>query len=343
MKVLVYSLKDFEHSFLEKANTFHLQVDFTDQALSASTVGMASGYDAVCIFTHDDAGKEVLQLLHKAGVKYIATRAAGYDNINIDEAAALGVRVANVPAYSPYSVAEHATGLIMALNRKLVRADRNVHNHNFAISGLVGSDLHGKTAGIIGTGTIGKVMARILHGFGCRLLGFDQNEDQELTDQYNLRYTSLNTICRDADIITIHLCLTNQTRHLINRPVLNSMKPGVILVNTARGAIIDTAALIESLRENRIGAAGLDVYENEKGIFFRDLSAKKVHDPLLLELLSFPNVLITPHQAFATNEALQNISETTFRNLHCWETGGSPDNELWRQPLPDGFTMADIL
>ena len=343
MKVLIYSLKDFERNFLEKANSYSFQVDYTEKALSSSTAGMASGYDAVSIFTHDDACTKVLQTLHAEGVKYIAIRAAGYDNVNVGKASALGIRVANVPAYSPYSVAEHAISMILALNRKLIRADRQVHTHNFTVSDLIGFDLNGKTAGIIGTGKIGKVMARILHGFGCHLLGFDLNEDQNLVEQYNMRYTNLKSLCKESDIISIHLCLTDQTRHLVNRSVLNCMKKDVILVNTARGPIIDTSALIESLQEKRIGAAGLDVYENEKGIFFQDHSEKKIHDPLLLKLLEFPNVLLTPHQAFATIEALQNIAETTFRNLYCWDTGGRPENELGQFQVPDTCTMAEIL
>ena len=343
MKLLLYSVKDFERDFLDKANTFNFHVDYTDKALSSSTAAMASGYDAVSIFTHDDACKKVVQALHSRGVKYIAIRAAGYDNVDIDKANALGIRVANVPAYSPYAVAEHAVSMILALNRKLIRADRNVHDHNFTVSDLIGFDLNGKTAGIIGTGNIGKVAARILHGFGCRLLGFDLNEDQELVEKYQMRYTYLKSLCKESDIITIHLCLTNQTRHLINASVLNCMKKDVILVNTARGSIIDTAALIESLQEKRIGAAGLDVYENEKDIFFRDHSDKKINDPLLLKLMDFPNVLVTPHQAFATIEALRNIAETTFYNLHCWDLGRKPENELGLCEVSDTCTMADIL
>lgn len=343
MKLLIYSVKDFEREFLEKANTFHFEVDYTDKALSASTAQLAHGYDAVSIFTHDDAGKKVLQTLHTDGVKYIAIRAAGYDNVDIDKANALGISVANVPAYSPYAVAEHAMSLILALNRKLILSNRKVHEHNFTVSDLIGFDLNGKTAGIIGTGKIGKVMARILHGFGCRLLGFDLNEDPELAQMYGVKYVNLRSLCSQSDIITIHLCLTDQTKHLVNKAVLNCMKKNVILVNTARGPIIDTAALIESLQENRIGAAGLDVYENEKGVFFQDHSAKKITDPLLLKLLDFPNVLITPHQAFATFEALQNIADTTFRNLHCWATGNRPENELGQFKVPDTCSIAEIL
>lgn len=328
MKILIYSVKDFEQDFLKKANIHQFEVHHTEKSLSPATAAMAEGYDAVSIFTHDDARSEVLHLLSKAGVQYIAIRAAGYDNVDLEVAGTLGIKVANVAAYSPYSVAEHAISMILALNRKLIRADRQVHDHDFTVSGLIGFDLNGKTAGIIGTGTIGKVAARILHGFGCRLLGFDVNPDQELVKQYNLRYTSLESLCRESDIITIHLCLTDKTRHLVNKRVLDYMKKTAILVNTARGPITDTAALIECLEEQRIGAVGLDVYEHEKGIFFQDHSSKKIDDPMLLKLLQFPNVLVTPHQAFATVEALQNIAGTTFLNLHCWDTGLQPENEL---------------
>jgi len=328
MKVLVYSIKDYERPYLEMANKFHAEADYIPEPLSAETALKAKGYDAVCIFTHDVADATVLKMLHYAGVKYIAVRAAGYDNVDIKMATQLGIRAANVPAYSPYSVAEHAMGLVLALNRKLVLANRNVHEYDFTISKLIGADLHGKTAGIIGTGQIGSVMAKILHGFGCHLLGFDIRENQDLVENYDLRYTDLKSLCFASDIITVHLCLNEQTRHLINRDVISYMKPNAIFVNTARGAIVDTEALADALQTGLIGAAGLDVYEFEKDIFFHDRSGHKLDDALLLKLLNLPNVLITPHQAFATREALQNIAITTFSSLHCWACGRRSPSEL---------------
>jgi D-lactate dehydrogenase len=305
-----------------------LQVDYIAEALCADTAAKAKGYDAISIFTHDTADAEVLQMLANANTKYVAVRAAGYDNIDIKKAYELGIRVANVPAYSPYAVAEHAVALLLALNRKLIVANRQVHNHDFTIANLVGFDLHGKTAGIIGTGKIGAVMAQILHGFGCHLVGFDLREDTNLTEKFNLQYTDLRSLCYASDIITVHLCLNDSTKHIINSETISYMRPSVIFINTSRGAVVDTPALIKALEQKRIAAAGLDVYENEKGIFFKDLSRKKSKDPLLVKLLSLPNVLITPHQAFATQDALQNIAAATFKSLHQWSIGNRPASEL---------------
>jgi D-lactate dehydrogenase len=328
MKVLIYSLKDYERSYLESANKFGFKVDFTDKALSAATAVKAKGYEAISIFTQDTADAPVIGKLHRGGTKFIAVRAAGYDNVDIEKADALGIQVANVPAYSPYAVAEHAMAMILALNRKLVTADRNVHQHDFRVSQLIGRDLHGKTAGIIGTGKTGSVMAKILHGFGCHLVGFDIRENRELVENYHLQYTDLKSLCFASDIISIHLCLTEQTRHIINHDIISYMRPSAILVNTSRGAVIDTDALADALQAKIIGAAGLDVYEREKGIFFQDHTGQELKDAVLRKLLDMPNVLITPHQAFATREALENIATSTFQNLHCWATGRSPGSVL---------------
>lgn len=328
MKVLVYSTKDFERPCLDRANTRNCHVDYTTKALSATTARLAKGYDAISIFTQDVCDAKVLAMLSKGGTRFIAIRAAGYDNVDIGKATALGMRVANVPAYSPYAVAEHAMALILALNRKIIAADRNVHAHDFRVSGLVGSDLNGKTAGIIGTGRIGSVMAKILDGFGCHLLGFDLRENEDLVENYQLQYTDLKSLCFAADIITIHLSLTPQTTHLINRDMISYMRPSVILVNTSRGAVIDSDALADALEARIIGAAGLDVYEQERGIFFEDHSGRALKDPVLRKLLSLPNVLITPHQAFATKEALENIAASTFHNLYSWEKGQHAASEL---------------
>ena len=328
MKVLIYSIKDYERKYLDNANSLHFQVDYTDAPLSLATAAKAKEYDAISIFTHDAADAEVLEILHRGKTKYIAIRAAGYDNVDIQKANALGMHVANVPAYSPHSVAEHTIGLILALNRKLITADRQVHKHDFTISDLVGFDLNGKTVGIIGTGKIGGVVAKILHGFGCHLVGFDMREDPDLTERYHLQYIDLKSLCLASDIICIHLSLNDKTRHLIDKEILSYMRPSVILVNTSRGGIIDTVALADALERKRIAAAGLDVYENEKGIFFKDLTHKKLNDPLLQKLLDMPNVLITPHQAFATKDALRNIATTTFKTLQQWSIARRADAEL---------------
>lgn len=326
--VTYYSVKDFERPYLQEAIAGSHEAMFLKEALSGETAALSGGSSTVSIFAGDDASAGVLQLLSDQGVRQIATRAAGYDNIDLVKAAALGIRVANVPAYSPYAIAEHAVALMLALNRKLIRADRQVHTGDFTVGSLVGFDLHGKTAGIIGTGRIGSKTAAILHGFGCRLLGYDLYPDPQLAASCSLQYTDLATLCRESDIITIHTCLSDRTKHLIGEDAISGMKPGVMLINTARGSVVDTAAVIRALQTGQIGSYGADVYEKEKGVFFYDRTLNKPADPVLDGLLQMPNVLLTPHQAFATREALRNIADTTVLNITCWEKGRSSPNEL---------------
>ena len=259
---------------------------------------------------------------------YIAIRASGYDNIDIQAANALGIRVANVPDYSPNAVAEHAVALMLALNRKLTTANAQVHQQNFSLDHLVGFDLNKKKVGIIGTGRIGSVVARIMHGFGCTLLAYDARRDQNLENKYNVFYTGLNTISSMCDIITIHLPLNEHTHYLIDRKLIQSMKRGVMLINTSRGAIIKTQDVIDGLITGQIGYFGTDVYEYEKGIFLHDHTGETLNDTMLKKLMNFSNVLVTPHQAFATHEALTNISLTTFQNLIAWMHGKPATNEI---------------
>ena len=328
MRVLVYSIKDFERSYLIQANKMNHKLTYTDEALNAGTTGLAQTHEAVVVFTGDDVSAEVVQNLHKAGVKYIAVRAVGYDNVDIKKANALGIKVANVPEYSPYAIAEHAVAMMLALNRKLILADQQVSRHNFTVGNLIGFDLHQKTVGIIGTGRTGSVLAKILHGFGCRLLGYDIEENKELIEKYNLQYVDLKTLCRSSDIISIHTPLNTDTKYLINREMLNEMKAGVMLINTARGGVINTDHVLEALDNGKIGYLGLDVYEREKGVFFYDHSKEKIKDEVLIKLIQYPNVMITPHQAFATKEALSNIADTTLYNIDCWAQDKRSDNEL---------------
>jgi len=328
MKTIIYSTKDFECSYLQQANKMNHELTCVEEALNTATATLAKGNEAAVVFTGDDVSTAVVDKLHKAGVKYIAIRAVGYDNIDIKRATELGIKVANVPEYSPYAIAEHAAALMLALNRKLIVADRQVHHHNFTVSNLVGFDLHQKTVGIIGTGRIGTVMAAILHGFGCRLLGYDIAVNKELTEKYNLEYVDLKTLCRSSDIITLHTPLNAATKYLINKEMLDEMKPGVMLINTARGAVVNTEHVIDALEKCKIGYLGLDVYEKEKGIFFYDYSKNRITDEVLKKLMNHPNVIITPHQAFATNEALSNIADTTFYNIDCWANNKISDNEL---------------
>lgn len=328
MKVIIYSTKDFESSYLLQANKMNHELTFAQEALSVETAVLAKTHEVVVVFTGDDVSTAVVDKLHEAGVKYIAIRAVGYDNIDIKRANELGIKVANVPEYSPYAIAEHAVALMLALNRKLILANKQVNHHNFTVGNLVGFDMHQKTVGIIGTGRTGSVIAKILHGFGCRLLGYDIAENKELAEKYNLEYVDLKTLCLSSDIITLHTPLNTATKYLIAKEMLDEMKHGVMLINTARGAVINTEHVIEALNNGKIGYLGLDVYEKEKGIFFYDYSKHKITDEMLKKLMAFPNVIITPHQAFATHEALTNIADTTFYNLDCWALQNKSDNEL---------------
>lgn len=328
MKVLVYSAKAFEIPYLEKANLNRHQLTFTKDALSSETAMQAIGYDAISIFSADDASFVTLEKLKEFGVSYITLRSVGYDNVNLKAAQRLGIRVANVPAYSPFAIAEHGVSLLMALNRRLIDSNQRFKCYNFNLDGLVGIDLNQKTVGIVGTGKIGSVMAKIMHGFGCKLLGYDITEDQKLVEAYGLIYTSLESLCEQSDIISIHVPLNSETHYLINEDSLFLMKKDVVIINTARGAVVNTGHLIEALKNKRIGAYGSDVFENERGIFFKDRSNTIPDDELLMQLNAYPNVLLTGHHAFLTEEALTNIAETTIMNLDQWVKGLETENEL---------------
>ncbi len=328
MKVLVYSAKDFEIPYLEKANNRKHELTYVKEALSSKTAMKAVGYDAVSIFSADDCNFMVIEKLKSFHVKYITLRSTGYDNVNLRAASRLNIRVANVPAYSPHAIAEHAASLLSTLNRKLIVSNERVKRFNFDLNHLVGFDLNGKTVGIIGTGKIGTVMAKIMHGFGCKLLGYDVEENKTLIKDYNMDYMSLKMMCQKADIISLHLPLNENTHYLINEDLIEEMKPGIVIINTARGAIIDTKAIIKGLENKIISALGMDVYENEKGLFFKDASQDIPRDELFIKLNAMPNVLISGHHAFLTKEALTNIAETTICNLDSWEEGKANENEL---------------
>lgn len=328
MKLLVYSAKDFEIPFLSNANKNIHKVTYTKDALDVETAIQAVGHKAVSIFSGDDASSLVLEKLSDLGVRYISLRSAGYNNVHLKTAHKFGLKVANVPEYSPYSIAEHAVALLQALNRKIILADRQVHAYNFLQSKLMGFDLNGKTVGIIGTGKIGSVMAKIMHGFGCRILANDLIPDYRLVQLYDLTYTSFDAICQESDIISLHIPLTQDNHYLINKQKLAQMKREVILINTARGALVETKDLIVALEKKTIGGYCTDVYEREKGSFFKDNSEYGIKDEQLKKLLTFSNVLLTPHQGFITQEALTNIAEMTFENLNNWEEGKPCRNEL---------------
>ena len=328
MKITLFSDHPFERRFIEQANTGQHQLTYVPTYLTPKTAILAKGSDAVAIFVNDDGSAEVLQQLHEYGIRFVACRSAGYNNLDLEKAKTLGMKVANVPGYSPYSIAEHTVALMLALNRKLIRANSRVKDLNFSLNGLTGFDMNGKTVGIVGVGTIGGVVAKILHGFGCQLLGFDLHPNEELTRRFGLTYTDMDDLIRRSDIITLHAPLNQHTQYLVNKKRIRQMKKGVMLINTSRGGLVDTKAVIKGLKKGKIGYLGLDVYEEESGLFFEDHSGNILQDDVIARLLTFPNVLITSHQAFLTDTALQNIAETTFHSIDCWERGVRSEFEL---------------
>lgn len=333
MKLLVYSAKEYEVPFLKRANTLGHKVTYIPDALDTNTALKAMGFEAISIFSGDDACLVVLEKLRDLGVKYITLRSAGYNNIQIKAAKRFGLRVANAPDYSPNAIAEHATALLMTLNRKIHIAQGQVHAGNFKHEKLLGFDLKGKTVGIVGTGRIGSVMTKIMHGFGCRLVAYDIQPNLELVDKYGLLYLNFKDLCSQSDVISIHVPLTQETHYLFDENIFKLMKPKVLLVNTARGAIVNTKELIKALKNGNIAGYATDVYEKEKGIFFIDNSLTGIKDEKLKELLSFENVVLTPHQAYVTHEALANIAEITFKNIECWEKEDVCTNELGYETL----------
>lgn len=328
MKVLIYSAKDFEIPFLEKENDDQFQIKYIPERLTSETVRLALGFDAISIFSADDGSAKVLEQLKTFGIRYITLRSTGYDNINLEKANKLDIKVANAAGYSPNAIAEHAVGLLLALNRNLITANQQVLNNNFSLSNLVGFDLHKKTVGIIGTGRIGKVIAKIIHGFGCHIIANDLYEDQEVQQKYQGTYTDLVSLVKKSDIIFLSVPLTSETHHLIHADIISHMKKNAILINIARGGVVNTKDIIRALELKRIAAYGTDVYERESGIFFYDHSKNELKDPLLKKLIDLPNTLVTPHQAFATKEALSNIAKATFNSLRSWSMGASSQNEL---------------
>lgn len=327
MKVAVYSAKAYDRQFLGAVSLDRHQLTFFDTHLSLSSAGLAAGADAICAFVNDQVSREVLTLVAANGCRLVALRSAGFNNVDLKAARELGVKVARVPAYSPHAVAEHAIALMLALNRKLHRAYNRVRESNFALDGLLGFDMHGKTVGIVGTGKIGEIMARILLGFGCKVIAADPYANPACLSM-GVKYVSWPELCSASDIISLHCPLTPQTHHLINADAIRQMKRGVMLVNTSRGAVIDTRAVIAGLKSQTIAHLALDVYEEEADLFFENLSDRIIADDIFARLLTFPNVLITGHQGFFTTEALQNIAATTIANIDAYANTGTPLHEV---------------
>jgi len=322
MQVTVYSCRGYEKSFLEQYNQGQFTLKFIDCPLRLSTIDQAKGSKAIVISSKDDASAEVIEALQKIGVELISTRTTGYNHIDIAKAEALGIQVARVPVYSPHAIAEHAVALILALSRHLIEADNRVKKYDFSLKGLMGFNLRDKTVGVVGTGNIGAALIQILHGFGSKILAYDLYPNEELSTKYGVQYVDFDTLIRTADIISLNVPLNDKTAYIINAYRINHMKRGVMIINTGRGKLIDTIAAIEALKSGQIGAMGLDVYENEKPYFFEDHSDEIMQDDLLARLTTFPNVLLTGHQAFLTETALNNIAETTIQNLKTYETKG---------------------
>ena len=325
IKVAFYDAKEYDKSSFEKYGAQHdMQFRFFETKLNEDTVDLSKGSDAVCVFVNDSVTAEVIEKLYEYGVRILALRSAGYNNVDVK--AAFGkVHVVHVPAYSPYAVAEHAMALLLTSIRRIHKAYNRTREFNFSLSGLTGFDLHGKTVGVIGTGKIGRIFIDICRGFGMKIIAYDAFP----AENSGIEYVELDELFQRSDIISLHCPLTEQTRHLIGENAIGKMKKGVVIVNTSRGGLIDAEALLKGIKERKIGAACLDVYEEEADIFFEDRSGHILDDELLSRLISMPNVIVTSHQAFLTEDALNNIAETTVRNiLSYFENDGICDNEL---------------
>lgn len=329
MRVAMFSAKAYDRRFFDAANAaFGHRIDYFEARLDASSAPLAAGYPAVCVFVNDRLDAATLEALATGGARTVALRCAGFNNVDLAAAERLGVTVVRVPAYSPEAVAEFTLGLLLALDRNIPRAWARVRENNFALDGLIGRNLAGRTAGVVGTGRIGALVARMLRlGFGCEVLASDVVQDPALVAA-GVRYVPVRTLLREAELISLHCPLTPETRHLIDDAAIAAAKPGVLIVNTSRGALIDTTALIAGLKSRQVGGVALDVYEQEADLFFEDLSNEIIQDDLFQRLLTFPNVLVTGHQAFLTEEALTAIAETTLGNLADVEAGRRPANTV---------------
>lgn len=315
MKIAMFSAKPWVHQAFEPlAASFSAEITWLEPRLEPATAALAAGHEAVCVFVNDQVDAMVIQRMKDIGVRLIALRCAGFNNVDLKAASRAGLGVVRVPAYSPYAVAEHAAGMMLCLNRRYHRSWARVLEGNFALDGLLGFDMQGKTVGVVGTGRIGQVLCRILQGFGCRILAYDTFPDATLRDS-GVEYVDLPAIYARSDILSLHCPLTPETRHMIDANAIESMKKGVMIINTSRGPLVDTVAVIAALKTGKIGYLGLDVYEEEQELFFEDHSEQVIQDDTFVRLQTFPNVLITAHQAFFTKEAVDNIARVTLENI----------------------------
>ncbi|MDF9798682.1 D-lactate dehydrogenase [Catalinimonas alkaloidigena] len=329
MKVAFFSTKSYDKEFMDKANRqYQHELAYYDTSLETSTAILANDYEAVCVFVNDQVKGETLDKLHQQGIRLIALRCAGFNNVDLIKAEELDIKVVRVPAYSPYAVAEHALAMILTLNRKTHLAYERVRNGNFSLSRLMGFDLHGRTVGVIGTGKIGQIFASNMYGLGCKVLAYDPYPNEQFEKEGKLTYVSLKEILEASDVLSLHCPLTEDSYHLIDEEAINTMKDEVMLINTSRGGLVDTKAIIKALKYGKIGSLGLDVYEQEENLFFQDLSGHIIQDDDIARLMTFPNVLITSHQAFFTEDAMTNIAETTLQNIRDFEEGKPLENEV---------------
>lgn len=321
MKVAIFSTKSYDREYFDNYNKSEKHVlTYFETSLSRDTANLTVGFEAVCVFVNDTVNKETIQALAKNGIKVIALRCAGFNNVNLEAAKEHDIKVLNVPSYSPYAVAEHTVALILTLNRKTHKAYNRVREGNFSLEKLVGFDLYNKTVGVIGTGKIGIIFCKIMLGFGCKVIAYDKYESEEIK-KLGIIYKPFEEVIAHSDIISLHCPLTPETRYIINENAFTKMKTGAMLINTSRGALINTIDAIDALKTGKLGYLGIDVYEQEDTLFFNDLSETVLQDESILRLLSFPNVLITSHQGFLTNEALTQIAMTTLDNLSNFEKG----------------------
>lgn len=328
MKVAVFSTKPYDKNYFETYNISHKhELAFFDTNLNVQTTDLTREFDAVCVFVNDKLNDKVIQKLAKNNIKLIALRCAGFNNVDLDAAKKHNIKVTRVPAYSPQAVAEHALSLILTLNRKTHKAYNRIKEGNFSLNGLIGFDLHNKTVGVIGTGKIGIVFCRIMLGLGCKVVAYDVNP-QEALKKDGVSYVSLDELYEKADIVSLHCPLMPATKHIVNDKSISKMKNSVMIINTSRGGLIDTEAVIKNLKEKKIGYVGIDVYEQEEEIFFEDRSEQIIEDDTLIRLISFPNVLITSHQAFLTDEALTEIAQTVLQNIEDFERNRPLVNEI---------------
>lgn len=329
VRIAIFDAHRFEREHFARANErFGHELVWLETRLTSTTAELARGFPCVCCFVNDQLDAAAIEILAAGKTRLIALRSAGYNNVDLAAAERHGMTVVRVPEYSPHAVAEHTVALVLALDRKIHRAHARVREGNFSLEGLVGFDLYKKTVGIVGTGRIGKVAATIFAGFGCRVLAFDKYPDPAFAAEHGLRYVGLDELFAESDIVSLHVPLTPSTHHMIGAEQLARMKRGVMVINTSRGALVDSRALVAGLKSGHVGNAGLDVYEEEEGLFFRDLSDRVIQDDVLARLLTFPNVLVTAHQAFLTREALASIAEITLGNVSAFEQGRPLENRV---------------